>query len=566
MLKLRTWTTMFMVALGVTACAIEPEGMLSPESRTPEPAADQEGDITITPQFDLQLLPAGQLRPGQIRLNAIVRANIAAPNFRFRVVAPDVEIAKANGWTARRAWSASTFPAVAQFSHGLGRGQSLNHNLVLDVPSVGYYRIILTAATEELQPQIVNGNIVHNIAQKEFWLWVDEEGGTITSEFERSRIPAGYIGRPGPLTRIPSRQARGLAPAWSPSTEIQVRYYHSNPDSGLIPHRDARVVMKIYDQYEGRYVWEGDLFTDGSGNFTADCPYPGSYDTNEYYIYAEDSYSRVLPGTSLASFSTHSGDPLCDNATNLIQVGEWARVFDYFKHIVPNSRTLFGFTRGRIDVRPHFYPDKASFTSGNNSINFPSGYIWGPSGYFYAAHEYGHALHHQALGGLNPGWTSCPDPHQVLQASEYGCALSEGFANFHAVYVGGIRSAWYQTIVALTGGLSVGPKVEGAVAAFFFDLVDGSGTFLETSESHDTTQYPGSYVATIMKTCKYNTSSRASGIDHIVYCLERSLSSRTGHHWSDRPAVSNFVEAATEPSGWSPAAIYNNWHWDIYRH
>jgi hypothetical protein len=421
----------------------------------------------------------------------------------------------------------------------------------------------LTAIADP-QPSGNTEKIVQNVIEEEHWLWVNDNAGAIGKTFERDRFPSGYLQRPGPLTPTPEQQEpqRGLGPASYTSTVFQVRYVNSDSSNVLTPVANTRVTYSIFDQFENRVISQGEFTTDANGNFTADCP--GGWETNTYTVYAENSDTAVLPGTSIWNATLYPNDPYCQNTTNLADVSSWARVFHNLQVVIPASRTLLGHSRGKVSVIS-VGGTSAFYTPSTDKISYPSSSIWGTVGRFTIGHEYAHAVHEKALGGLNPNYNDTCIPHYVISASSYGCALSEGFADFHPINIWGTRSYYYNEVVALQS-VSTGPKVEGAVAAFFFDLVDGSGTSGETSETHDTTQYPGSYLATILKTCKYNTSSRASGLDHIVYCLEKSLSSRTGHHWSDRSAVSNFVEGATEPPSWSATAIYNNWHWNIYRH
>lgn len=545
------------------------DNILSPETSDlglTQSATDSEiFDLEVLPQFDVQLNGTGQLKPGTIHLNATITGNLEAPSFEFRVTVPDLEITRVNNWTAQREWLEHSVPPVVAEHRSVGHGQSLIEPVVLQIPVSGYYRVIVTATADP--PVGAHDQVVQNGVEEDFWLWVSNEGGSLESEFDESRFPSGFLKRPGPLTPIPERSLprRGLAPAGFSSTVFQVRYINADSSNALTPVPGARVVYTIFDQFENRVVGQGEFSTNSSGNFTADCPHESGWDTHTYQVYAENADVAVLPGSAIWSATLYPNDPYCQNTTNLADVGAWAaRAFTSMQVIIPASRSLLGVNKGKTGVI-QVSGTTAGYDIANDRLKIPSGTIWSGAALFTLAHEYGHAVNQKALGGLNPNYSLNCNPHAVATGSSYGCALSEGFADFHAVRIWGSRSQYYSDIVSVQF-VNPGPNVEGAVAAFFYDLVDGTGTPGEGTESHDTIQYPGTYLADIIRTCKYNGSSRASGIDHIVYCFERSLSSRSGHHWADRAAVSSFSEGATEPSGWSQTAIFSNWHWNIYRH
>ena len=161
----------------------------------------------------------------------------------------------------------------------------------------------------------------------------------------------------------------------------------------------------------------------------------------------------------------------------------------------------FGYTRGRIEWDLNFDP------RGGSKYNSIPGFekitpAWRPADariFWTAAHEYGHALHHKALGGI---WWRSPNcsPHSLVKPSSYRCALKEGFADY-AGTVGSVTAAhpegYLGDCLEHFGTPRASrrrcrdvshdrkPEIEGWVAAFFMDLVDGN------NEQHDWTEYPG---------------------------------------------------------------------------
>lgn len=106
---------------------------------------------------------------------------------------------------------------------------------------------------------------------------------------------------------------------------------------------------------------------------------------------------------------------------------------------------------------------------------------------------------------------------------------------------------------------------EGAVAAVFWDITDAS------NESHDALDAPGSYVASVVKSCEVRESGSwidRNGIDHLVYCFENVVDSAITSNATYFPTRSTDPadqrETASEPSGWSKTRIRNIWLRNLY--
>jgi hypothetical protein len=157
----------------------------------------------------------------------------------------------------------------------------------------------------------------------------------------------------------------------------------------------------------------------------------------------------------------------------------------------------------------------------------------------------------------------------------------EGFADFFSGWVGGhkLTQGWnggFLTDNALEENpwrsIGDGSRIEGPIAGFFYDLVDGAdepdGTTnaADGEEAFDGATYPGSYVADLLRTCQLTNPpaylSELDGIDQFVYCAEQSLEARTlGTNWR---TYTSFSEGATEPVTWSRDMIRKLWRYNLY--
>jgi hypothetical protein len=108
-------------------------------------------------------------------------------------------------------------------------------------------------------------------------------------------------------------------------------------------------------------------------------------------------------------------------------------------------------------------------------------------------HEYGHVVMANWYAGASPSWPTgdCPSPHYYRRVSGSGCAFSEGFANFWALYSnefydGDNNAANDGPIYNWFSGASTntetrdgntydnGDRVEGNVAAALWDIYDSA--------------------------------------------------------------------------------------------
>ncbi len=163
-----------------------------------------------------------------------------------------------------------------------------------------------------------------------------------------------------------------------------------------------------------------------------------------------------------------------------------------------------------------------------------------------------------SLGGLFH--VDCID-HAVWFTSSYGCALSEGLADYGASVAVPDENRIFIVVndfdTAMTSAADESPKIEGYVAMMIHDLLDSG------SDGNDDSDYSGSYVFQVFKTCdvKVNGVWRdRDDVSDFIWCLEeRVVSSVHEEHFDDITTPSDQREYATEPSNHDADDIRATW-------
>lgn len=105
-------------------------------------------------------------------------------------------------------------------------------------------------------------------------------------------------------------------------------------------------------------------------------------------------------------------------------------------------------------------------------------------------------------------------------------------------------------------------RLESAVGAVLYDVVNAA------NEAHDGAFWGGSYLPGLVGTCMVQQAGlwqRASGVDHITYCLEKDLDSfATGLFSSERPIPSAWTFTGATPGSWSKATARPIWHTNTF--
>jgi len=155
-------------------------------------------------------------------------------------------------------------------------------------------------------------------------------------------------------------------------------------------------------------------------------------------------------------------------------------------------------------------------------------------------HEYGHAFHHKALGG-NPVSGDCIGDHISFLLTNYGCAFSEGFADFAVMTLGygswSDLSRWVRPCLdydftppdvgcTTWGSVGVGLlKTEGQVMHFLNDITDSSNADYDGGVYYDQVTVSRADLADIYETCEVNTGSwkRPGRIPWLTHCIQRAI-------------------------------------------
>jgi hypothetical protein len=457
-------------------------------------------------------------------------------------------------------------------------------------PEPGYYRILVRVDARDPEPMFDDGRFLAQGSNTELWLWVAPSGGRLTPWFDPAVFPEGTRIVPGPLSlKAPRPDARPItiqpasysrasllssAAGWSragmrlqgPAIDtIRLAY----PDSVYKPVPNAYVSLLIWDWYEQRYIGGGGYaHTDANGEVELECAY-SPYEENEYTFELSNSYAKVTP-TLAAQINLeyygcggNSGDEVAYNTAA-------ASIHHNVALFVPESRTFFGVQRAKVDVT-YDANGTTGYSGDDDEIVISSSHVLNfPDAQFGQAHEYGHALHEKALGGRQLDNFEFCKTHGFYKATELECAFVEGFADLHAIVVGGSGGEYFRpTYEQQHADSGNGPITDGAVAGFLYDLVDSSTWTGSQTETHDSTSFPGLFIAQLVQTCEVLASStwiQNRGIDHFVYCTESQVDTAitTSYFTTRSPDPTDQRESATTPSGWSVNKIRVSWLRNLY--
>lgn len=558
--------------------------------RAVNPAFDRVLDLQSVPRFSSALTAHGSFKPGEpIEIIATGNANLSTRDVEFRVVLPEVAAASEAGWeTPFSVPLGKSIRPHLDRRLAMPKGGAIQERVTVTIPRAGYYRVVVSVMQKSDEPMFQAGMPIQNVAHVEGWLWIAPTGGRYTTEFDASLFPDSVIHMPGPL-RAPSRRSAkspndglGISANAISATEITVRASYYNIVAAIYePVGRAGFEAKVCTPdvtevqcNDAQYYSVGSGATDDSGTFTFTCV------EQDYQVQVStvNDLVTVSPTSNAVRRGNVASD--CGSTIDLYLGSGTARSFVNTTKAALGSQSLLGVSRGWITVRhnPNAGNSYYSPSSDEITIRTASGddHVWGEFGIFVAAHEYGHAVQEKALGG---GVSTSCGAHRLDGPTNLQCAYSEGFADFHGAAVRSDLSsylyraniavdAWFPGCIAYVGSICTGGPsydgsiIEGAVAAFFYDIVDAAG-----DEPHDAIGAPGSYLAAILSTCEVFSGSwvRADGIDHIAYCTENSINPQA--YFATRTTTpTNQRESATESSswGWSSANMRSLWIWNLY--
>jgi hypothetical protein len=431
-----------------------------------------------------------------------------------------------------------------------------------------------------------------------FWILIDDKGGRATGVFD-PRVLADttrYVtfGASGAFKPRPGK-------AVEPGARVQAMFdpvggifvgrvvYESqdfNTPIVVMPVPNTRVFATCYDPMSET---SSQVYTqaDAGGYFSFTC-------------YAQNGYLPVWLNTFVNQYavvSGYEGAPV--GGTTYLELGvtgdlltandNAARSFIRISTAASRTQAKFGTTRSAVaayvsDAQPNA---PTSYRTCCDRIYLGPTRIWDDAGLnsqdgtFVISHEYGHAFHYMGIDTW--GSVSCHNnTHSINALNTYSCAFVEGFADFFSVWVmgdyltSGQESGGYTTDNFLEQNtyrlIGEGGGIEGAVAAFMYDLVDGAGepdganNQPDGDEAFDVVAFSGADLRSTIRNCILGaTKTTMNGVDQLAPCAERSVAARSAvpiafqGNWVAWNSVSG-----GSPAYWSATEVRRLWLYNLY--
>jgi hypothetical protein len=570
-----------------TTSPVAPDPGTAPRPETPNgPQAHDTGITPVVRRVELDFDVNGAFRPGvPITVTAVARGRREANEVNLELAVLDERGAAESGW--RQVGSDRT---------ALGRGAEHRMTRTLVFPEPGYYRVSARAFSSGPTPtQLAQGDsLILNSSYETLYILIDQNGGRLTDGFDPAVAGPGRLpmfGSFGPFVTARTRGSGGARTNAAPTggalrqTTTSFRYYldYDNQDTGTRrPVAGAEAEIKCLDA-SFNVVSTNYYTTAADGSFAFTCS-SGYFDGS---VRLRDIYSEVMsPGQVIAGVSYFNEGTV--NNTRLVAANQYAaHVFVTLRQYVPTAEARFGNRwRPRLPVLVHAtdatFPIHYDQTQDTMRTNHSR--VFNEDGRFVTMHEYGHSYHYRAIERWNSYYCSPGGTHHTHLPYTLSCAFVEGFATFFAVWVAGneLTTGYHtdngiETQTFYTNGDGV--IIEGSVAGFLYDLVDGSAQRDNTAnsaafeETWDTAVYPGSFIADIMANCAPYTGTATSptytyyldGADQLVYCMEGNVSAETQTAnwrttWSGVTRSPNFAS----PTGYSTSVVRTLWRRNFY--
>ena len=567
-------------------------------------------EFASEPRVSLNVSVSGSLRPGEpLVINVVGTARKAAGDVEFTLLLQDSEApAIVRNPQPSRVLAASRGPLAA--------GASLSSSALLSFSSHGYYRVLARArnhpsASEPFDPSPIE---TRELAERTIWLLIDSAGGRLTNGYDRDAIPRDVRplhGSYGPFVpmrrpREPAKTAGVIGSVSNLGSGASLGGYlrYGNHDLAAVPlepvpgaevqafcHGKSEPFIDEYD-----LVYSVQTMTSTNGGFGVECDAGYEYITGNVSLRGPYAYvagkNNAYAG---ASFAGYGGELL------ELRVGNdyAARVFLDLSERIPQVFQRFGRARARMDAEvadnDPFFGIRYCATVGGRctrSDYIQSNYtrVFGTreahDGLFVTLHEFAHGYHYHAVEPPSQNGCTPPD-HSWEETENIGCAFAEGFADFLSMYIigGTVSVSPYAGDYGLENNIypypftptnppsgGDGVRVEAAVAAFLYDLVD-SGAELDSpantigpAESFDQLSVPGPWLLDVIQHCRLNGSAvQLSGADQLVYCLEGSTNAYAASlafssAWRSYSAVGFSPAVPPYPS----SQIRTLWRWNFY--
>lgn len=584
------------LALGCDSASTPPLESATPPQETTTAPNTRTGGISFTHRFDLDLSVEGSLKPGSVGTVVVdVKNNLRLAQADVRVTTPELSAMKAarkSGQTPTLEMGTPVQPH-ASWSASMGRGQSTQRRTSVHFDEPGYYQVIahVTPSDEEEFGATSEGQLVQNAERKDVWVWIDEAAGTVTQERVSEIYPENARSEPGPLTlnsepqRLKTSVAREAHAKSVGVTTVYVFYDHqTRGDYEPWALEGARVGYRVFDG-RGLEVSSNTVTLGPDGELQIPCYEDEIYGEGSFEgtVSTEDNNRlAVLNETGSAAAATFSGnfETDCGQSLSVRAYDDLAHVYHTMQQIITNSRSFFEASRGKLQVNVTPYVENSFYRPRTDQVfimdQVDKTHVGSQSGNFVVAHEYGHAFHEKGLG-VNAASGECPSPHYSDGAHNIECAYSEGFANYHAavtvesvydnfnVYAMDVATRSHYPATRGNGNSEDGAIIEGAVAAFLYDLTDG------TTESHDDFSAPGTYVRDLIRTCRVDANSfldaPPNGIDGLIACIQQQAPNYSLGYFPTRSfsyRTTSYSENAVEPAGWTQSNVKKLWRYNLY--
>jgi hypothetical protein len=491
----------------------------------------REGEIRVDEpivqeRFRSHVTVAGALRPGvPVQVTVRTEALHDTRDAEIKVYAPEAQVARRGGWRAAQA--NARIPALARSRRAMGRGAVEVQHFQLTFDTPGRHRVSVGAfAHGELTG---DGNWVADAGGEDLWLQIDEAGGRVLGREEAVAGEAGAFERSdSELIMEPTDPVEYSEGSVSGAV---TRYHHPrywNPVAGqyiVVPN-----VSYTVRNPNGSVQRSGT--TQGRAPVRVDCAYDGAPMSVQLHMSNEWTFADGI------SYTFYS---VCGGSESLVLfVGQDGVLHEGITVAGQGGQALFGARRSRIGWKytseaRSYYRSGGWFTSERIFFRSYSSNLWfGGWASFIAGHEYGHA-YQESFGGVPSADSGC-DYHELNSVESLECAFREGWANYFAAAtmpphpVNGLEYYYRfrDGYDLATSGHTDGSRIEGAVAGFLVNLtghVNGDWSISPV--------VPGSYVHNVQRYCEHETYNpwafqhtwqRRTGIDHVVYCMENSVS------------------------------------------
>jgi hypothetical protein len=344
-----------------------------------------------------------------------------------------------------------------------------------------------------------------------------------------------------PCPTYPPDTTAHLPPS-SATAAFTVSYLDGGAGNAQRPLAGARYLWTVTSTAGGT-VATGNGFTGSDGRIgSIDCQGTTGERQISVQVYTLAAYVNVKrnsQGNELAG--TYSGS--CGGHNGITANALMSHLFTNLMKTADGHRTRFSFPPDRINAVMHD-DGKTHYDflkpGGELHVAYSGSMIWGEYGVMVAAHEHGHLWQDRKLwqspdqNGLIRYWSSaCREQHPPESSSTLACAFGEAFADWYAVVVretdlptwrNQLETNYYYKYC--TPGPSPrgdvvctndGSIIQGAVAAFFWDIIDPS-----TGEPHDYIYRSPQTLADAIKSCRVYLGGWISytGVDHLIYCIE----------------------------------------------